>query len=125
MVNSSENLGRFALGSYLSCLIYIPLWQLWLVPGSGYSLGFSLIMLVPLFLPLAGMLKGKPYTHAWSGFIACLYLVASLTQLWVAREAFWWPTLATILLLSWLLASSFYARSRGRELGLGLKKKKQ
>ncbi|TKB49029.1 DUF2069 domain-containing protein [Ferrimonas sediminicola] len=123
MINDSQSLGRLALGSYLSCLVYVPLWQLRLSPHDGYSLGFHLLMLLPLLLPLPGMLKGRPYTHAWSGFIACLYLVASLTQLWTAREQFWWPALATVLLLSWLLASSYYARHRGRELGLGLKKK--
>ncbi|WP_051252764.1 MULTISPECIES: DUF2069 domain-containing protein [Ferrimonas] len=123
MALSTSTLQRIALSSYLASLVFIPLWQLGLSPDLGYSLGFSLLMLLPLILPLPGMLKGKPYTHAWSGFIACLYLLSSLTQLWVGDSHRLWPLIATLLLLTWLMASSFFARSRGRELGLGLKKK--
>ncbi|WP_169308371.1 DUF2069 domain-containing protein [Ferrimonas aestuarii] len=121
---TTSALGKIALGSYLSCLVFIPLWYLVLSPSLGYSIGFQALMLLPLVLPLPGLLKGKPYTHAWSGFIACLYLLSSLTAIWTSEEQRLWPFIATLLLLSWLFASSFYARQRGRELGLSLKKRK-
>ncbi|GAA4880374.1 hypothetical protein GCM10023333_13250 [Ferrimonas pelagia] len=99
---------------------------MWLYPAQpSYSLGFQLLLLLPLLSPAAGLLCGKPYTHAWSGFIASLYLLWGLTGWWVHSDQRVMASLVVATLLLWLLASTYYARYRGRELGLGLKKHKE
>ncbi|PST68257.1 DUF2069 domain-containing protein [Shewanella algae] len=89
-----------------------------------YSLLFTSLWLLPLLLPLPGILKGNPYTFAWASFILCLYFLHGLTLLYIAEGNEWWFALIESLLISCLLISMpFYARKRGRELGLGLKKR--
>lgn len=106
---------------YLLLLGLLTLW--WLVlDNSQYSLLFSLIGLLPLLLPLKGIWQGQPYTYAWASFILCLYLLQSLTLLYTTTDAFWFALIETALLLSLITGFSFYARIRGRELDLGLKK---
>lgn len=112
------NLARLG---YLISLVLIPIA---ILPGSDYSVAFLIMLLVPLLLPGPGVLKGQPYTHAWSGFIACLYLLWAATALWVNDAGRLLAGLSLCSLLVWLIASTFYARLRGRELGLGLRKQK-
>ncbi|QSX31547.1 DUF2069 domain-containing protein [Shewanella cyperi] len=91
--------------------------------GAGYSMAFNALWLVPLLLPLPGIMQGKPYTHAWASFILCLYLLHGLTLLYVAGDKLWFAILEVGLLALLSITFPFYARLRGRELGLGLKKK--
>ena len=37
-----------------------------------------LVLVGPLLFPLRGLLHGRPYTHAWSGFMALVYLVIAV-----------------------------------------------
>ncbi|MBY5990940.1 DUF2069 domain-containing protein [Ferrimonas balearica] len=108
---------------YLISLILLPLWSLVLGADNGYSLGFKVALLIPLLLPAVGLIKGKAYTHAWSGFIASLYLLWAATSWWVNPDERLIASVVLASLLLWLFASTYYARHRGRELGLGLKKK--
>ncbi|MBY6186633.1 DUF2069 domain-containing protein [Marinobacter hydrocarbonoclasticus] len=108
---------------YLASLVLIPLWVLVVDSDSPYSLGFRVGLLIPLLLPAVGILKAKPYTHAWSGFIASLYLLWGATSWWVSPDERGIGSIVILTLSTWLLASTYFARHRGRELGLGLKKK--
>lgn len=110
--------------SYVSSLVLIPFWVLVIDADSPYSLGFRVSLLIPLLLPAVGLLKGRPYTHAWSGFIASLYLLWGATSWWVSADERGIASCVIVALMLWLLASTYYARHRGRELGLGLKKQR-
>ncbi|GGI88454.1 DUF2069 domain-containing protein [Shewanella gelidii] len=91
--------------------------------NGDYSLLFSLLWLIPLLLPLKGIITGKPYTYAWASFILCLYMLHGLTLLYVDETAFAFALAESLLIGILLVSFPFYARLRGRELGLGLKKK--
>ena len=118
-----RRLYRLALVSHLALLALIASWYLWLAPNTDYSLGFVFgLWVLPLLLPLPGLLRARPYTFAWSGFILMLYLAHSLTVLWIGDS----PVLATaelLLTLTALGSGLSYARLEGRRQGLGLKKK--
>jgi uncharacterized membrane protein len=90
-----------------------------------YSLAFTLLWIIPILLPLKGVIQGKPYTYAWGSFIICLYMLHGLTLLYVTDEYFIFALVEVLLLGSLLIGFPFYARIRGRELGLGLKKHKK
>ncbi|MGL4473813.1 MAG: DUF2069 domain-containing protein [Shewanella sp.] len=92
--------------------------------GNGYSPWFSLIGLLPILLPMKGIIEGRPYTFAWAGFILCLYLLHSLTLWWVSPELRIFASIESALLMFCLITFSLFARLKGRELGLGLKKHK-
>ncbi len=88
-----------------------------------YSLLFSMLWIIPILLPIRGIIKGHPYTYAWASFILCLYMLHGLTLLYVTETAQLFALIEVVLIGLLLCSFPFYARIRGRELGLGLKKK--
>jgi len=84
LVTNARLLRILALIGNLGLLIWIPLWQLYFTPHPHInSLGITLAYLLPLLLPLPGIVMGKPYTHAWANFILMLYFLHSLTLLYL------------------------------------------
>ncbi|MDF2177563.1 DUF2069 domain-containing protein [Aliiglaciecola sp. CAU 1673] len=115
-----------ALFSYLGLVIWVPLWHFLLSEGIGYSVTFiALIYVLPLLLPLRGIVTGKPYTHAWANFVLMLYLMHGLTSIYAVEGERWYAALEILLSSLAFIGCTFYARLRGRELGLGLKKLKE
>ncbi|ABI39420.1 conserved hypothetical protein [Shewanella sp. MR-4] len=121
-MTSSTLLTLSRLG-YLALVLLLGGWFIGQGLNGEYTLLFSLLWLVPLLLPLRGILKGNPYTYAWASFILCLYMLHALTLLYVTTDALTFAIIEVLLIGTLLIAFPFYARIRGRELGLGLKKK--
>ncbi|MEJ6520139.1 MULTISPECIES: DUF2069 domain-containing protein [Shewanella] len=121
-MTSSTLLTLSRLG-YLALVLLLGGWFIGQGLNGEYTLLFSLLWLVPLLLPLRGILKGNPYTYAWASFILCLYMLHALTLLYVTTDALAFAIIEVLLIGTLLVAFPFYARIRGRELGLGLKKK--
>ncbi|MFB2639065.1 DUF2069 domain-containing protein [Shewanella bicestrii] len=121
-MTSSTLLTLSRLG-YLALVLLLGGWFIGQGLNGEYTLLFSLLWLVPLLLPLRGILKGNPYTYAWASFILCLYMLHALTLLYVTTDALAFAIIEVLLISTLLIAFPFYARIRGRELGLGLKKK--
>jgi uncharacterized membrane protein len=114
-----------ALSCYLGLLIWVPLWHFVLAPHPQMSPWFILtIGCLPLLLPLPGLLQGKPYTYAWANFIFVLYLGHGLTALYANPGEMLWAAVEVVLTTGAVIGSVYFARHRGRELGLGLKKLK-
>lgn len=115
-----------ALCSYLTLLAFSILWHFVLTTEGQYSWLFLFLMWVlPLLLPLTGLIKGKPYTHAWANFILMFYLLHGLTGVYALEQEYWYAAIEVVLATLAFIGCSFFARLRGRELGLGLKKAKQ
>jgi uncharacterized membrane protein len=111
---------------YFGLLILIPVWHLWLSPplldiNPWLVTG---IWFVPLLFPLKGILQKNPYTYAWSGFLALFYLMHGIVIL--ISEANEWLLASIELLLAclFLIGNIYFAKYRGRELGLSIRKKK-
>lgn len=111
---------------FFGTLLLTILWQSWLsVHPQLSSLWLTLLWCIPLLFPLKGILQRKPYTHAWSSFIACLYLTHGLVQFYTTPDERLLASLEVALVCVWLVGSILYARWQGQHLGLGLKKRKQ
>ena len=122
---STKNLKTITLTSYFSLLVFIPVWLILLSPSSGLSPMLTLIMFtLPLLFPLRGLVKGNPYTYAWSSFIIMIYFLHSLTTLWVSPKDMLWASIELLLATVMFLAGSYYAKYRGQELGLSIRTKK-
>jgi uncharacterized membrane protein len=122
---STDNYKKIALTGYFALLIYMPLWLLVLSPSESLSTSTTLLMFTfPLLFPLKGMLQGNPFTYAWSNFIVLIYFLHSLTTLWVLPADRVWATLELIFASSMFFGATYYAKYRGQELGLSIRKKK-
>lgn len=126
MANKTKMFRYMALGSHLGLLIWISAWKLIFTTENQYSVIFVLLMYVlPLLLPLPGIIKAKPYTHAWANFIALYYLLHALTVAYAVSDERWYAIVELVLVTGMFTGCSVFARLRGRELGLGLKKLKE
>lgn len=120
---------HLALWSCLSLLVWVPVWHVFLAQPVGRSEQFEWLLgavwTLPLLLPLKGIVQGHPYTHAWANFIVMFYLIHGLTSLYAVDSERWYAIVELILAVAMFVGCSFFARLRGKELGLGLKKLKQ
>ena len=123
---STSNLRKIALLGYFSLLIFMPLWLLVLSPSESLSTLTTLILFtLPLLFPLKGLLQGNPFTYAWSNFIVLIYFLHSLTTLWVLPSDRLWAILELIFASAMFLGCSYYAKYKGQELGLSIRKPKE
>ena len=123
---STQNLKKIALLGYFSLLFFMPLWLLVLSPSESLSISTTLILFIlPLLFPLKGLLQGNPFTYAWANFIVLIYFLHSLTTLWVLPSDMIWAILELIFASTMFLGCTYYAKYRGQELGLSIRKKKE
>ena len=112
-----------ALFGNLALLAWVALWQLSLSPHphiSGTTLAIA--WMVPLLLPLPGILVGKPYTHAWANFVLMLYFLHGFTILYVDDGERWLAVVELALTTIAFCGNILYTRARGQELGMKLKR---
>lgn len=123
MTSKTKQLRWLALSSNIALIVWIALWQLQLSPHPHLnSMALTVGWLIPLLLPLPGILSGKPYTHAWANFILMLYFLHAFTILYVDDGERWLAAIELLFTCSAFLANVLYARHRGKELGLKLTK---
>ncbi|GEK08358.1 DUF2069 domain-containing protein [Pseudoalteromonas sp. McH1-7] len=115
-----------ALIGYFGLLILMPLWLFVLAPREGYSIAFVFaVYVLPLLLPLKGILQDKPYTYAWANFIVMFYFIHGFTLLWISPDELLLVLLEIALATSMFIGCTYYARHRGQELGLKIRKLKE
>lgn len=108
---------RLAVGSVLALILLGLAWELWLAPlrpgGSWWA-----IKVLPLALPLAGLLKNRMYTYRWLSLLVWLYFTEGVVR--ATTESGLSAVLAGLeVLLSMLLfvACVWHVRSRLRAAG--------
>ncbi len=70
-----------ALAGLFGLLILLTLWIGWLAPSPTYPKSLLLALLVvPLLLPLRGLLHGRSYTHAWASLLSLLYFTLGVME---------------------------------------------
>ncbi|MEY4732014.1 MAG: hypothetical protein RLZZ464_80 [Pseudomonadota bacterium] len=102
---SGVNFTRWLAVSSLLGLILVGLaWELWLAPlrpgGSWWA-----IKVLPLCLPLAGLLKHRMYTYRWVSLLVWLYFTEGAVRAWGDK----WPSNGLALLQVILCTSLFVA----------------
>lgn len=123
---STATLKKITLFGYFSLLLYMPLWLIFISDDSGLSAPLTFVMFVlPLLFPLKGLVQGNPYTYAWSNFIVMIYFLHSLTTLWVSADEKLWALGELFFATVMFIGGSYYAKYRGQELGLSIRKKKE
>jgi uncharacterized membrane protein len=102
---SGVNFTRWLAVSSLLGLILVGLaWELWLAPlrpgGSWWA-----IKVLPLCLPLAGLLKHRMYTYRWVSLLVWLYFTEGAVRAWGDK----WPSNGLALLQVILCTTLFVA----------------
>ena len=105
------------LVGFFGLLILQPLWELVFEPNRIFSSWFILLVMVgPLLFPMAGLIKGKPYTHAWTSFIALFYFLHGVGEAFALSDTAWLGKLEVTFSAMLFTGTIFYARYRSREL---------
>jgi uncharacterized membrane protein len=93
-----------ATGSLLGLILLGLAWELWLAPlrpgGSWWA-----IKVLPLCIPLAGLLKNRMYTYRWVSLLIWLYFTEAAVRAWSDR----WPSSGLALLEGVLCIALFTA----------------
>ena len=126
MTFNSTFFRRLTLTSYLLLIVWLVVWHFILTIDKTTSTLFTLLFwLLPILLPAKGLIEGKPYTYAWTNFIVMYYLLHGLTAVYAVEGERLYALVEIILCTLLFTGCSFYARVRGRELGLGIRKLKE
>ena len=111
----SPPLRRLASAFLLALIALGLVWELWaapLRPGGSWLV----LKVLPLLLPLRGVLKGDVYTLQWSSMLILLYFMEGVTRAWSDPS----PVSATLagveiaLSLGFYLCAIFYLRPAKR-----------
>lgn len=109
-------LRRVASGSLIGLIFLCLAWELWLAPlRPGGS--WLVLKVLPLLLPLFGILRGKRYTYRWSTLLIWLYFTEGVVRAWSdSGLASRLGLVEVILALVFFVAAALYARNPGRPL---------
>ena len=95
---------RLALASLLGLIVLGLAWEMWLAPIRP---GGSLLALkvLPLCIPLAGVLKNRMYTYRWLSLLVWLYFTEGVVRAWSDRAPGNYLALVEVLLCLTLFAA--------------------
>ena len=111
--NKAVGLTRtLAVASLLGLITLGLAWELWLAPirpgGSWLAL-----KVLPLCIPLAGLLKNRMYTYRWVSLLLWIYFVEGVVRAWSERApGSWLALLEVVLCLSLFTACALHVRLR-------------
>jgi uncharacterized membrane protein len=66
-----------AVGSLLGLIVLGLAWELWLAPTGNRTLALKVL---PLTIPLAGLLKRRMYTYRWVSLLVWLYFIEGVVR---------------------------------------------
>ena len=72
-----ERVRLLAVGSLLALIVLGLAWELWLAPIGNRTLAFKVL---PLALPLAGLLKYRMYTYRWVSLLVWIYFTEGVVR---------------------------------------------
>ncbi|WP_084360681.1 DUF2069 domain-containing protein [Hydrogenophaga palleronii] len=106
-----------AVGSLLGLIVLGLAWELWLAPlregGSWWA-----IKVLPLTIPLAGLLKNRMYTYRWVSLLVWLYFTEGAVR--ASSESgtsMWLAILQVLLCVALFVACALHVRIRLRAAG--------
>ena len=105
-----KTLYLLASGSLLALILLSLLWELWLAPlHPGGS--WLVVKVIPLLLPVAGILKGRRYTYQWSSMLILLYFIEGVVHMFSNTGlASGLARVETGLALEFFLSAMFFAK---------------
>ena len=93
---------RVAVASLLGLIALGLLWELWLAPTGSGTLALKVL---PLCIPLAGLLKNRMYTYRWVSLMVWLYFTEGVVRAWSDKAPGHWLALLEVLLCTVLFVA--------------------
>lgn len=84
-----------AVTSTVGLILLGLLWELWLAPTGTGTLALKVL---PLCIPLAGLLKNRMYTYRWVSLMVWLYFTEGVVRAWSDKAPGNWLALLEVLL---------------------------
>ncbi len=105
---------RIAVTSLMGLILLGLAWELFLAPirpgGSWLAL-----KVLPLTIPLAGVLKNRMYTYRWLSLVVWLYFTEGVVRAWSdPRPSAWYALAEVFLCLALFTACAMHVRLRFR-----------
>jgi uncharacterized membrane protein len=106
-----------AVASLLGLIVLGLAWELWLAPlregGSWWA-----IKVLPLTVPLAGLLKNRMYTYRWVSLLVWLYFTEGVVRATSESGISMWLAVVEVLLcIALFVACALHVRMRLRAAG--------
>lgn len=103
-------LRNLASASLIGLIALSLAWELWLAPlRPGGS--WLVLKVIPLLLPLFGILHGKVYTYRWSTLLIWLYFTEGAVRAWSDRgDSATFALIEIALSLVFFVAAAWYSR---------------
>ena len=99
-----------AVASLLGLIVLGLAWELWLAPTGRGTLAFKVL---PLAIPLAGILKNRMYTYRWVSLLVWLYFTEGVVRACSDRGvSVWLAVLEVLLCLVLFIACAAHVRWR-------------
>ncbi|MGB4059080.1 MAG: DUF2069 domain-containing protein [Burkholderiaceae bacterium] len=101
-----------AVGSLLGLIVLGLAWELWLAPlRPGGS--WLVLKVLPLCIPLAGLLKHRMYTYRWLSLLVWVYFTEGVVRAWSdAAPGNWLAGVEIALCLALFAACAAHVRLR-------------
>jgi uncharacterized membrane protein len=108
--NAAEATRTVAVGSLVGLIVLGLTWELWLAPTGS---GLLAIKVLPLFIPLAGLLQRKLYTYRWVTLFVWLYFTEGVVRATSDRGlSAWLAGIEVLLCLALFAACAVHVRWR-------------
>ena len=108
---------RIAMTAYAGLLGLQVVWHLvWLPPTTAAPWLVTLIFVLPLLLPLRGLLRARPRSFAVTSLITLFYLMHGLVELSAVGDSRWPAALEVGLGALLFLGCILFTKGRSREL---------
>jgi len=103
------------LFGYFGIMLLLPVWYGWLEPPVMLPPKVALLMLgLPLFAPLRGLLHARSYTVAWSLFLSLVYFTHGVVEAY-SKTGTHWPAITEVTLsVCWLIGGILFIRTQKR-----------
>jgi uncharacterized membrane protein len=99
------------LAGYFGTLALLVVWYAWAAPAHLFPVSLVLLILVlPLFAPLRGLLHERRYTIAWSGFLALCYFTHGVVEAYSSPATRHLGQLEVLFTSVWFIAALAYIR---------------
>lgn len=100
------------LTGYFGIMVLLLAWYGWLSPPQVLQPALVIVLLaLPLFTALRGLLHARLYTVKWSLFLALFYMAHGLIEAWSLQQMRWLGITEVILALCWLIGGIFLVRA--------------
>ncbi|WP_298923948.1 DUF2069 domain-containing protein [uncultured Ramlibacter sp.] len=104
-----------AVASLLGLIVLGLAWELWLAPLRPGGTWLA-IKVLPLCIPLAGILRHRMYTYRWVSLLVWLYFTEGVVRAWGDRPpGNWLAMLEVVLCLVLFAACALHVRRRLRK----------